>query len=597
MSLSQDDQNGRRSLQGSRALGLTRLAIALVQGLLLFGLWRAASSEPLVWPANPPTLFAPLALVVAFTPMVLLSGIGRIRHRVLILWAIVAALCLALIGWHAAAAQMRHALSPPYMNFHVAIFGAVALFIAHHLVMAAVIARRWIADFDAYFDSAWKAGVQLALSIGFTGLFWILLAIGAALFRLIGIRFLADLLVEDWFSIPVTALVFAMAVHLTDVRGALIRGVRTVVLMLLSWLLPVITLLAGTFLLALPFTGLSILWETGSATALVLSAAAAIIILINTAYQDGREDNLPPQVLQWAVRVGGVLLAPLILIALWGLSLRIGQHGLTPERILAAACVLVGGVYAVGYSLAAVLPFITKAAWMKPLEPTNVVAAILSVGLILGLFSPLLDPTRLAVNDQVKRLEKGLISAEDFDYRFLRFNSGRVGRAQLETLKTSSDVTVAAKAKQFSALADNQVYEARNTEISAANIEVWPAGDSLPEGFTDRTTGYDPRSECTRERVCVLRMMDVDGDDRPEALLTNGHRISVLKLEDGEWGLVGNYSTNGCPRLPGQGANDMRTMLKSPDLNLMPPKVSDLGLGANRMRFDGLKSCSLIAGD
>src|SRR5690606_31178461 len=123
-------------------------------------------------------------------------------------------------------------------------------------------------------------------------------------------------------------------------------------------------------------------WKTGSATALVLSAAAALIILINTAYQDGREDNLPPVVLRVAVRVAAVLLTPLILIAIWGLSLRIGQHGLTPDRIIASACALVGVVYAAGYGWAALCPFWKKTAWMKPLERTNVAAAVLTVAVI-----------------------------------------------------------------------------------------------------------------------------------------------------------------------------------------------------------------------
>lgn len=588
---------GRSGLKGSRALGLARLAIALVQGLLLFGLWRAASSEPLVWPASQPTLFAPLALVVAFMPMVLLSGLGKVRTRALILWAVIASLGLALIGWHEAASGTLSTYRPPYMNFPAAIFGAAAVFIAHHLVIPAVVAGRWVADFDDYFDSAWKAAVQLGLSVGFTGLFWILLAIGAGLFKVIGIDALSKLMVEDWFSIPVTALVFAMAVHLTDVRGTLIRGVRTVVLMLLSWLLPVITVLAGTFLLALPFTGLTILWETGNATALVLAAAAAIIILINTAYQDGREDNLPPVILQWAARVAGVLLIPLILIAIIGLSLRIGQHGLTPERILAAACVFVGALYAIGYGLAAVLPFVRPQPWMKPLERTNVVTALASVALILGLFSPVLSPNRLAVNDQIKRLEKGLISAEDFDYSFLRFNAGKVGQRGLERLSGHANPTIAAEARRYKAMDDSQRFESRKVEIKANYIETFPVGTPLPEGFTDESSDYDPRTECTRGRACVLRMLDLDGDGQDEALLSNGYRINVLTRIEGKWKLSGHFSTNGCARLPGQGANDMRTMLKSPELNLTPPKVKDLSLSTHSMRFSSQNDCSATVSD
>ena len=592
MSLPPPETSGRTSLQGSRALGLARLAVALVQGLLLFGLWRAASSEPLVWPASVPSLFAPLSLVVAFMPMVLLSGLGRIKTRVLIIWALAASAGLALIGWHEAASQTPALASPPFMSFPAVLFSAAALFIAHHLVIPAVIARRWVADFDAYFDSAWKAGVQLGLSVGFTGLFWVLLAIGAGLFKVIGINFLSKLLTEDWFSIPVTALVFALAVHLTDVRGTLIRGVRTVVLMLLSWLLPVITVLAGTFLLALPFTGLTILWQTGNATALVLAAAAAIIILINTAYQDGREDNLPPTVLQWAVRVAGLLLVPLILIATIGLSLRIGQHGLTPERVLAAACILVGIIYAIGYATAAIMPFIRKQAWMKPLEPTNVVAAMASVALVLALFTPVLSPARLSVNDQITRLEKGLISAEDFDYDFLRFKSGRVGLKALERLTASTNPAIAAKAKTYKALDESQRFEAPGEAISADNIEVWPTGQALPAGFTDPSRGYDPRSECTRARPCVLRMMDVDADGKAEALLANGHRINVLSHSEGEWSHIGSYNLNGCQRLPGKDSNDMKNILRQQQLNLSSALFRDLTLDGVRMRFDALKTCS-----
>ena len=152
--------------------------------------------------------------------------------------------------------------------------------------------------------------MQLALSIGFTGAFWLLLFLGAALFKVIGLNFLEELIRQPWFSIPLTTVTFAVAVQLTDVRDGLIRGVRTVALMLLSWLLLVLTVLVAGFLVALPFTGLDGLWDTGSATALVLSAAAALIILINTAYQDGRPDNLPPAVLRVAVRVAAVLLTP-----------------------------------------------------------------------------------------------------------------------------------------------------------------------------------------------------------------------------------------------------------------------------------------------
>lgn len=378
------EATGRDSLgrASSPLLFPIRLGIGLIQGLALWWLYHAAEADPYVgavepvrdWPATQPALFAPLVLVFFFVPVLLLAGVGRMRWRTLAIWAVAATAILALLGWHDVARQSAETLrSPPFFTFPLFLFSAAALFIGHHLILPADTERRWIAAFPTYFDTAWKAGVQLALSIGFTGAFWLLLILGSALFKVIGLAFLSNLIGEAWFTIPLTCLVFPVAVHLTDVRDGLIRGVRTVVLMLLSWLLLVMTVLVAGFLLALPFTGLEGLWNTGSATALVLSAAATLIVLINTAYQDGRPDNLPPAVLRIAVRVAAVLITPLVILAFVGLGLRIGQHGLTPDRIIALACAVVGLSYAVGYGVAALRPFWRRgsAGWPRWSAPTS----------------------------------------------------------------------------------------------------------------------------------------------------------------------------------------------------------------------------------
>ncbi|WP_292036575.1 MULTISPECIES: DUF4153 domain-containing protein [unclassified Brevundimonas] len=570
------DQTGRASLGGARGLAAVRLGIGLVQGLLLYALYRSgALHDALTWPATHPPLFGALVLAVAFTPVMLLAGVGRLSVKALAIWGAVAAVVLAMLGWHDAAQQVRDYFYPPYLRFPVFAFAATALFIAHHLIVPAVAARRWIADFDDYFDTAWKAGVQLVLSLGFTGAFWLLLFLGSALFQVIGLEFLSDLIGQEWFSIPVTCLVFATAVQLTDVRAGLIRGVRTVALMLLSWLLLVITVLVAGFLIALPFTGLDGLWKTGSATALVLSAAAALIILINTAYQDGREDNLPPVVLRVAVRVAAVLLTPLILIAVWGLSLRIGQHGLTPDRIIASACALVGVVYAAGYGWAALSPFWRKTAWMKPLERTNVAAAVLTVGVILALFSPLLDPARLSVGDQIARLKRGAVTAAEFDYGFLKWDAGRTGQRALAELARSSNADIAARAKRAQASAsrydDDQV-----TPPSQPRITVWPKGAVLPEGFDAPVSSGDPRFACSGTEECVAVLRDMNGDGRDEILLATRFQITLFALSAEGWRPEADYRANVCA---GPKNADHRELIKSPDMAPVAAPWPDLRLG------------------
>ena len=122
--------------------------------------------------------------------------------------------------------------------------------------MAGAVDRRLIARYPTYFDVSWKYGVQIVLVGLFTGAFWLLLWLGAALFALIKIDFLSTLLQKPWFSVPATTLAFAAAIHVTDVRVGIVRGARTLSCNLLSWLLPLMVLIAVGFVATLPFTGL-----------------------------------------------------------------------------------------------------------------------------------------------------------------------------------------------------------------------------------------------------------------------------------------------------------------------------------------------------
>jgi hypothetical protein len=213
-----------------------------------------------------------------------------------------------------------------------------------------------------------------------------------------------------------------------------VRGARTLGLTLLSWLLPMMALIVIAFLMALLFTGFEPLWNTRNATVILLVAAAALVLLINTAYQDGYSEH-PVRILRYAGALAIITLLPLVGIATYALSLRIGQYGWTPERIIALACAVVAACYALGYAVAV----LASHPWLKWLEVTNVFTAFVILGVLLALFSPIADPARISVADQVARLEAGKISLEQFDFAFLRFQSGRFGLDALERLKENQD--------------------------------------------------------------------------------------------------------------------------------------------------------------
>lgn len=509
--------------QSARTTTAIRLGTGLLQGLALFLLHQAQEAK--VWPATQPLAFAPLVLVALFTPFVVLAGIGALRRNSLIVWALVAAASAAGLAFYGAWLGVDGDKMPDAPVF-LAI--AAGLFIAHHLIQPAQAERRWVAAYPAYFDITWMHGVQLALSVAFTGAFWLLLILGSSLFKLIGIEAFQKLISQEAFAFPATTVMFAAAVQLTDVRSSLVRGVRTVALTLLAWLLPLMTLIAAGFLASLPFTGLEPLWKTKAATALLLTAAAHLIVLINAAYQDG--EDAPHLILKWSARIAGLLLVPISLLAAYGLALRIGQYGLTPERVFAAAFVVIAAGYALGYTLAAVRP----GAWMKALEQTNIAQAFVAIALVLALFTPIADPARLSVQDQVARLERGTVKAEAFDFQFLRFDSGPYGKAALEKLKASQDAAIARLAREASAQTDKTPPEPEKPDLS--KIKVLPAGATLPASFVGQTWDDESGSSCLySESECLALLLDTDGDQTDEVLLLAGNAFEIFKSVDGRW--------------------------------------------------------------
>lgn len=534
-----------------RATGLARIGTGLTQGVALWALTEAADNK--VWPATSGVLFGVLAAVVLFTPFVVLGGLADMRRRTLVIWTLAAATGLAALGAHDIDRRTAHE-TVDWISGQAMVFFAAALFIGHHLVSAADSDRKLIARFPTYFDQAWKHGVQLAMSAAFVGVFWLVLFLGGALFKLIGIAFVQDLIGKSWFAIPATTTMFAAAVQLTDVRHGLIRGIRTVALTLLSWLLPVLVFLTGAFMLALPFTGLEPLWKTRSAAAILLSAAAVMIVLINAAYQDGEPDTPTPFILRWAGRIGGLLLVPLVGVAAYALSLRIGQYGLTPDRIVAAAFALVGAIHAIGYAAAAVLP----GPWLKRLEITNIVGAFASLGLLLALFSPLADPARLSVDSQMARIADGRLKPDKVDYRFLRFQSERYGVAALQALKKKGG-EVGKRATE--ALAWSEERQAQGPQAEAVNltqaIKAWPAGAVLPADFLTMAADDKARlqSDCGTENVdinggCNAILADVDGDGVNEVLVMQAGDAEVFAKGPVEWSKVGAFVPTGCAGYP-----------------------------------------------
>jgi hypothetical protein len=580
-----------------------RLGIGLVQGFALLVLYQAADDKS--WPATNGLVFGPLVTVAAAIPLLVISGLGNIRPRGLIIWAVIATVGCVGFGIYgivsdSVVAQFSSAPIPRIVPTALSLFSIAAiLFIVHGFIVAAEADRRLLASYPTCFDVCCKHAVQAGLAAAFVGVFWVLLGLSAELFRLIGIEFVARLIQRNAFWIPTTALAFSYGIHVTDVNVAIVRGTRTLGLFLLAWLLPMMALIGAAFVLALPFTGLEPLWSTRRASGILLAAAAALILLINAAFQDGRAENRAVAALRYASVLAAVVVVPLIVLAGYALALRIGQYGLTPDRVCAAVCVVVSACFGVGYVVAAA----RSGALLRGVEGTNVVTALVVVGLLLVLNSPIADPDRISVADQVNRLQSGRISPEEFDFAFLRFGSGRYGTRALEQLATHAQgpqaaiiAERAAKVLHATTLAQvSPVKQHISAQQRANNITVIaPVGGTLPDSFLkqDWNALQGPRRvpQCLVALVkCDAILADIDGDGRPEVLLfgePTGTAAAFKASATENWDFVGYIGNAFC--------SGVRDALRAGQFEIVPPAFKEIEANGRRLHIETVCAPSLI---
>ncbi|MHB1206062.1 MAG: DUF4153 domain-containing protein [Rhodospirillaceae bacterium] len=545
-----------------------------------------------LWPATQPVVFAAIFLAVVFVPLVVIQAAGLIPSHRLAIWAAAAAVMAAIIGGHdmlRRAPQLVPRLPESIeaiLPFPTGVFFAGGLFIAHALIVAACLDGRRIARYATYFDVAWKQCVQTVAAAGFTAVFWIVLHLGAKLFGLIKLDFLSRLIDHAWFAFPATAIAVTAAIHVTDVRPQIIRSIKTLMLTLLAWLLPLATLIAAGFLLSLPMTGLAPLWATKSATPILLGCAAGLVVLLNAAYQDGAPDRAVPVLLRAVGTAAAVLLFPMVAIAAYGVALRVGQYGWTKDRIIAAAGILVAAFYAAGYLWA------TRAwrGWLKPLETCNIVTSFVVLGVIAALFTPVADPARLAAASQIARLESGKVAPEQFDFMSLRFDNERYGYnavrilaaqaagPKAEVIKAEAGRALAAKFKQ------NPV-AGLDAATLANGLNVSPPGARLPDSFLNQDWAKEPEarvlSQCLRggSGPCTAVLLDVDGDGAQEIAVVDGKGYgpaTVFGEFAGAWRDVGQImNLAGCA--------DTRESLAQGHFEMVAPAWREVVVGTRRL--------------
>ncbi len=592
----QDNQQGTLQVAPGRDLFALRLLTGIFQGVALYLLINAAQHRSGI--ATIPALFFPLLLITLFIPPTLIVGLPRMMVARLAMWAAVLAAIVAILGyhdaWRSAGAEMIR-MSPssgagPLPSMAVTFYSGVIVFIAYCLALAGEAARSWFAPYESYFEFSWKLGLQVCLSGLFVCALFLLLWLGAALFLLLKLHFLEQLLRESWFNIPVSALAFASALHITDVRPDIIRGSRTLVLSLLSWLLLVLVVIVGGFLASLPLAGLGLLWATRAATWILLGVAALKIVFVNAVFKGGPGFDPAPRVLRVCMRISCLMLPVLVILATYALALRIKQYGFTPDRILACAGTVVAYFYAIGYTWAA----LARTDTLARIAPVNVIAAWVSVAVLVAIFTPLADPARLSVDSQVDRLLAGKVEPRKFDYNFLRYKSGRYGLQALARLQGTTEAPNAATVRELSTQAarqpDRGLAGAARPDAAtlALNIVSRTPGQPVPASFFSkdwkRVTQTWTLPGCLNfgSVKCDAYLVDLTGGHKSNVVLfPNSGSIGFVfdQASDGDWQLVGQFSI--APHCAA-----VRDALAKGTFQLVEPRLRDILVNGQRVEVE-----------
>ena len=313
-----------------------------------------------------------------------------------------------------------------------------------------LIERRLRIPYPLFFENAWNNVISLAVGALFVGAAWLLLWLWASLFELVNITLFEKVFGSRLFALPFSGLAGGVSLAIIRQQHRIVRSIRDLALALFAVLAPVLAVAGMLFLAALPFTGLTPLWDTGHATGVLLTVAFGSVFLVNAVIRDGA-GGPPPRFM--TILLGGQLaLAPVFAgLAVYATALRVGQYGFTPERVYA---LIFGGcavIWTAAYAYAAIR---WRPGWPDAARRYNPVLGCVTALVALATVTPLLDPYQLSARTQVERLVSGRVAPAAFDFGLLKFKLGAPGRAALERIRTDPSLPQRAEIDGLLAIVD-----------------------------------------------------------------------------------------------------------------------------------------------
>lgn len=360
-------------------------------------------------------------------------------------------------------------------------FGAGVFFsvLAVPLFQAGFHRTRFATSYRETHFHVWADAVSAGGAMAFMGLSWLLLWLLDALFGLVGINAIEELIQEGWFAPVFIGASFGGALGVLRNQLSIIGTLQRVVMLVFALLAVPFAVALLIFLAILLASGGNALWDaTDAATPVLLACAVGAFVLTNSVVRDDDEARSGNVVMQAAAIALAACILPLSVFAAISMGIRIDQYGLAPERIWALIAIVIACAYGVAYW--AGLARGRLAGWSHYLRQANLHLAAVTCVVALLLALPLVDFGAVSARDQVARLDAGRVSAEEFDFTALRWDFGDAGREALAALAgREGEVADLAQAAQAQTERPWDFYRGENGTGFTGELRVQPENPAL----------------------------------------------------------------------------------------------------------------------
>ena len=547
------------------------LAVAFLQGVALFLLHKVEGIE--AWLSTAPIADTVLQTISVVLPVGILLGATTDNLRRFLKGALLFTVLAAIL-----AAYTGYLLTPWVRNS-----GIMSSFRASGLVLcfqALIYLQLWSArltiTYDRFFLLSWRNLLVASASYLFMGVLWLILLLWGELFELVGIDFFSELFGKDWFIFPALSLAAGLGYVIFRRLSGIIDTFSRVLRALCFFLLPLVSAILLMFLAVLPVTGLGALWEIGSGSGLVLWLVCFYLIFFNAIYRVEEGFTGYPVWLEKLVLIGLAVTPAYAIIALSDIWLQVDQYGLTVDRCWALTIsLLLLGLTA----MYAVLVVSARLNMPSAIGVTNIRFGWVVMGLMVLVNTPMLDFRKVSLNSQLAAWERGEVSDEDLDVKYIATNLGRHGYLALTELKErGSDELVARIEETYK----GWQFHPRTRRLTPDDLMVWHTDDPAPEELVQTIIEAQGR---TNELRIHLVPVELDGQAPTEWIViheyADRYREYIWRQEKGEWRRGGTYQSYDTDGLEWE-----EFLQDEANFKVLPPRWKNIKMGNENLAVE-----------